>query len=82
MSAYCTKPSTETFAPFINSFINDDGLLQPTPHLNQLLIQCPVDLQTAASIYLKRCVAAVCCKSARHWMTAMPYLLHVENRWV
>jgi len=29
-----------------------------------------------------RRVATVCCKSARHWLTAAPYQLHDDNRWV
>jgi len=33
-------------------------------------------------LYLNRCVAGVCCKSARHWLTAAPQQLHTDNRWV
>ena len=33
------------------------------------------------SVYLN-CVARVCCKSARHWLTVAPYQLHTDNRWM
>ena len=33
-------------------------------------------------LYLNRCIARVCCKSARHWLTAAPLQLHTDNRWV
>jgi len=33
-------------------------------------------------LYLNRCVARMCCKSVRHWLTAAPQQLHTDNRWV
>jgi len=32
-------------------------------------------------LYLNRCVATMCCKSARHWLTALPWQLHTDIRW-
>ena len=34
------------------------------------------------NVYLNRCVARLCCKSARHWLTAATQQLHTDNRCV
>jgi len=50
-------------------------------YCSSLLVEISVKVVDATSSTVKM-ENKVCCKSARHWLTALPWQLHRDNRWM
>jgi len=77
----CNTGSSNDTADMIISVWRCGRMRSTECYCSSLLVEISVKVVDATSSTVKM-ENKVCCKSARHWLTALPWQLHRDNRWM
>jgi len=77
----CNTGSSNDTADMIISVWRCGRMRSTECYCSSLLVEISVKVVDATSSTVKM-ENKVCCKSARHWLTALPWQLHRDNKWM